>query len=138
MKTDWKAVMAKQNKKTFRWPDGWDTREEVAEQLECSPDRVSQHLAPCIRAGEIEVQAFPVWDDVLKRVVRVTGYRKRPAKAEPARASAAPVVAHTEALTAVLAAHQRNPKASAIAIQKNLPKRFRGTVTLADIRRILS
>jgi len=132
MKTDWKAVMARQNKKAFRWPDGWDTREEVAEQLECSTDRVSQHLAPCIRAGEIEVQSFPVWDDMLKKVVRITGYRKRPSKEDRPSATA-----DTEAHFAVLAAHKRNPSATAKAIQKNLPRRFRGAVTLDDIRRIL-
>jgi hypothetical protein len=135
MKTNWKSVVEKQIKQVYRWPDGWDTREAVAEQLECSPDRVSQHLAPCIRAGEIEGQSFPVWDDVLKRVVRVTGYRKRPAKeAAPAAAAA---VALPDAKAAILRIAARHPRAAASDIQKLLPRKFRGMVTRDDIRRVL-
>ena len=138
MKTNWKTVVEKQNKKTYQWPEGWDTREEVAEQLECSTDRVGQVLAPGIRAGEIEVQAFPVWDDLLKRVVRVTGYRRRaPKEAKPVVAVAPKVTPHTDTHFAVLRIMERHPKASPRDNQKLLPRRFRGVVTLDDIRRIL-
>lgn len=82
MKTNWRQTVSKLNKKNFSWPAGWDTREKIAEELECSPERVSDILAPGIRSGEIEKSAFPVWDEVLQRKVMVVGYRERKA-AEP-------------------------------------------------------
>lgn len=38
-------------------------------------------LAPGIKAGELETAVFPVWDPVGKRVLRVTAYRQKLAKA---------------------------------------------------------
>jgi hypothetical protein len=70
---NWKNLLNKTNASTFKWPEGWDTREEVAEQLECSPDRVREVLAPAIRAGTVEVKEFKIWED--GRFVRKTGFR---------------------------------------------------------------
>jgi hypothetical protein len=78
MKTNWKNVVTKINRKQYAWPPGWETREEVAEQLECSPERVSEILAPGIRNGDVEKGSFAVWDDHLHRKVMITGYRMRP------------------------------------------------------------
>lgn len=133
MKTDYKSIVEQQNKKAYRWPSGWDTREVAAAQLECPVDRVAQLLAPAIREGILEVQAFPVWDDLLKRVVRVTGYRKRPAKEAPV-----PMDPSGEIAIAIRRIGARHPGAAPAVVQKNLPKRFRGAVSLDDIRRILS
>jgi len=69
----WRTLINKTNASTFKWPEGWDTRERVAEQLECSPDRVREVLAPAIRAGAVEVRDFKVWED--GRFVRKTGFR---------------------------------------------------------------
>jgi len=73
---NWKSILEKQNAATYAWPRGWSSRDDVAEQLECSPERVASLLAPGIRAGTVERQDFTVWDNKLKRLVRITGYRE--------------------------------------------------------------
>jgi hypothetical protein len=82
---NWKNLLNKTNASTFKWPEGWDTREEVAEQLECSPDRVREVLAPAIRAGTVEVKEFKIWET--GRFVRKTGFRAA-ADSSPAPAKA--------------------------------------------------
>lgn len=87
---NWKVILEKQNAAAYAWPKGWTSRDDVAEQLECSPERVAGLLAPGVRAGTIERQDFTVWDAKLKRLVRVTGYRetgKGEAPAPPAAAA---------------------------------------------------
>ncbi len=50
------------------------------------PRQIGLALAPRIKAGKLETAVFPVWDPVCKRVVRVTAYRQKPAKAvKPAK-----------------------------------------------------
>lgn len=73
---NWKSILEKQNATAYSWPRGWTSRDDVAEQLECSPERVASLLAPGVRAGTVERQDFTVWDNKLKRLVRVTGYRE--------------------------------------------------------------
>lgn len=73
---NWKSILEKQNATAYSWPRGWTSRDDVAEQLECSPERVASLLAPGIRTGAVERQDFTVWDNKLKRLVRVTGYRE--------------------------------------------------------------
>jgi hypothetical protein len=73
---NFKRIVENSNAKTYVLPEGWTPRDKVAEQLECSPDRVAQHLAPAIKEGTIETKAFPVWDKITKKVVRVTAYRE--------------------------------------------------------------
>jgi hypothetical protein len=77
---NWKIEVNRINKAAFSWPKGWSTREEIAEQLECSPDRVREILAPGIKTGDIEVKDFQVWED--GRKIRKTGYRKVVAEAK--------------------------------------------------------
>ena len=87
MSTNWKTLVETQNAKSYVLPDGWDSRETVAEMLECSEDRVRIWLAPALKNGTVETAVFPVWDDVTKRVVRVTAYRRivpKPAKVKAA------------------------------------------------------
>ena len=74
---NWKTLVEAQNRKTYVLPLGWDSRDKVAEQLECSVDNVRVLLGPAIRAKTVEVAQFPVWDDITKKVVRVTAYRRR-------------------------------------------------------------
>jgi len=73
---NWKNILEKQNAAAYAWPRGWSSRDDVAEQLECSSERVASLLAPGIRAGTVERQDFTVWDNKLKRLVRITGYRE--------------------------------------------------------------
>lgn len=72
---NWKRHLHKQNAKTFSWPAGWDTAETIAEQLECAPERVREHLAPSIRSGEVEVKTFTIWDGDTERKISKTGFR---------------------------------------------------------------
>lgn len=73
---NWKKIVSSSNSKQFRWPAGWQTRDEVAEELECSRERVSEILAPAIEQGLIERKQFPVWDPNTHRKVMVIGYRE--------------------------------------------------------------
>ena len=72
---NWKNYVEKQNEKIYVLPPEWDSREEVARQLGCAPDRVNENLKPGIQAREIESKMFPVWDKHLKRKVNVIAYR---------------------------------------------------------------
>ena len=76
-KTNWKKLNEKIQSEAHAFPKGWSTKEEVAEELECAPERVNTILAPGIRSGEVERQEFTVWDSELRRLIRVTGYRER-------------------------------------------------------------
>ena len=77
---NFKRIVENSNAKLYVLPEGWTPRDKVAEQLECSPDRVGQHLAPAIKEGTIETKIFPVWDKLTKRVIRVTAYRETSAR----------------------------------------------------------
>ena len=74
---NWKHLVEAQNRRTYVLPPGWDSRDRIAEQLECSVDNVRVLLGPAIRAKSVEVSVFPVWDEVTKKVSRVTAYRRR-------------------------------------------------------------
>lgn len=73
---NWKTYIEKKNAKIFVLPAGWDSRDEVAEQLECSPDKVDDHLRPALKSGEILKQQFKVWDASLKKLSFVTAYKE--------------------------------------------------------------
>lgn len=77
---NWKIHVERMSARNFVLPEGWDSREKIAEQLECSPESVRRVLAPAIKSGEVEQAVFPVWDAMVKRVVRTTAYRVKPAK----------------------------------------------------------
>lgn len=74
---NWKSYVEKKNAKTFVLPPGWDSRDDIAEQLECSPEKVKDHLRPSLKSGEVEEGVFPVWDSALGRLVRVIAYREK-------------------------------------------------------------
>lgn len=71
----WKTQLHKQNIKHYAWPKGWDTAEQVADQLECGVDRVKDHLAPSIKNGEVECKQHTVWCEETGRKVIKTGFR---------------------------------------------------------------
>ena len=75
MKNNWNRTVTEINRKRYVIPAGWDTREVVAESLECAPDRVADLLKPGIQSGEIERQEFSVWDDARRMTTRVVCYR---------------------------------------------------------------
>lgn len=82
---NWKTYVEKKNATTFVLPVGWDSRDDIAEQLECSPDKVDDHLRPSLKSGDVEKSIFPVWDRVLKRLVRVVAYRETKTGNAPAQ-----------------------------------------------------
>lgn len=75
---NWRAFVEANNAKQYQLPSGWDAREKIADDLECSPDSVRKLMAAAIKAGSVETNVFPVWDKLTKRVIRVTAYRKAP------------------------------------------------------------
>ncbi len=75
MSTNWKSIVEKQNAKTYVLPAGWDSKTKIAEALGCSEDRVRVLLAPGLKDRSVEKRDFQVWDNVAKRVTRVTAYR---------------------------------------------------------------
>lgn len=90
---NWKAYVEKKNAKTYVIPAGWDSRDTIAEQLECSPDKVDDHLRPALKSGEVIKQSFKVWDDLQKRLLFVVCYReadKRNSQPAPIGAPAQP------------------------------------------------
>ena len=95
--TNWKSLVEKTNAKTYVLPEGWDSRDSIAEQLGCSPEKVNDHLRPGLSAGEIEKQQFPVWSSQLSRKVMVWAYRRVQAK-EAQAPSAKPTLAEITAL----------------------------------------
>jgi len=74
---NWRQLVEAQNRRTYVLPPGWDSRDKVADHLECSVENVRVLLGPAIRAKAVEVAVFPVWDEITKKVTRVTAYRRR-------------------------------------------------------------
>lgn len=75
MSTNWKEAVNKVNRDKYVIPAGWDTKEQVAESLECSPDRVNDLLRPGIQSGDIERQTFSVWNEQRRMTEQVVCYR---------------------------------------------------------------
>jgi hypothetical protein len=73
---NWKNYVEKTQAKTYVLPPGWDSRAKVASDLDCSEENVRRMLAPAMKAGEVEMASFPVWDEMTKRIVRTTAYRR--------------------------------------------------------------
>ena len=76
MSTNWKAYTEQLQAKQYVLPDGWDSREKIATDLDCSEDGVRRVLSPALKSGAVECKQFPIWDKVTKRVKSVTAYRK--------------------------------------------------------------
>jgi hypothetical protein len=75
---DWKTFVETDQAKTYVLPRGWDTRAYIAEQMSCSEARVRLFLSAAVRRGDLQMEVHPVWDEKLKRVIRITAYRKTP------------------------------------------------------------
>lgn len=74
-KTNWLSTISQINAKRYVVPHGWDTKEAVAESLQCDPSRVADLMKPGIDSGEIERQVFPVWDASRRMAVQTVCYR---------------------------------------------------------------
>ena len=89
MTTNWLKLTNKINAERFQIPDGWETREQVAESLQCAPDKVADLLKAGIQAGDIERAQFPVWCESRRMAIPTTCYREaqsdKPQAATPAK-----------------------------------------------------
>lgn len=81
--TNWIKAINDINSKRYVIPEGWDTREKVAESLQCSPDKVADILKPGVQCGDIEKMDFSVWDEKRRMAVKVTCYRIAEGEREP-------------------------------------------------------
>ena len=122
MSNNWTKTISKINKDRYQIPEGWDTKEQVAENLQCDPARVNDLLKPGIALGEIEKQDFPVWDDNRRMTTRVTCYRVPGKKKEdPRQPQAVSAKPSNEREARILAAIAKYPKyTSAAVIAKNM------------------
>jgi hypothetical protein len=78
---NWKSFADAAKAKKFVLPSGWDSIAKIAEEMGCSEEAARREWDPFVRSAEVERQIFPVWDAMLKRVVRVTAQRPAQAKA---------------------------------------------------------
>ena len=130
-------MVAKSHATKYAWPKGWLTRDQAADDLECSPERVDEILRLPIHDGSVSRELFPVWNAKSERVVKLPGYRINPS---PEVASAAP--ASAKIISPVTLEQEEairrigENRTCAKQIQKNLPRRFRHT-RLAQVRAVL-
>lgn len=75
MSNNWSKTVSKINRERYQIPKGWDTKEQIAVNLKCAPERVPDLLKPGITLGDIERQSFPVWDEARRMAVQVVCYR---------------------------------------------------------------
>ena len=135
MKTDWLKTVNDINSRRFVIPPGWYTRDQVAEDLKCDPAKVGDLLKPGIDSGDIERQAFSVWDPGRRLAVSVVCYRKvsgaetKTTENQPAK----PVkpAAKTDVESRVIAAIRANPTYTDYKISRN----YRG-INASDVARI--
>lgn len=83
IKNNWTDSVNAVNRELYTIPSGWDTREQVAATLQCSPDRVQDLLKPGLAAGKFESRQFSVWDEKRRLAIKVVCYRVVP-DGEPA------------------------------------------------------
>ena len=74
MSTNWTLLAEKENAKAYVLPSGWDSRDTVAVQLDCAPEKVDDVLRPALKSGKVVKQQHRIWDKQLKRVVLVIAY----------------------------------------------------------------
>lgn len=116
----WLKTLNRINSNRFQIPAGWQTREQVAAELQCDPDRVADLLKPGLQSGDFERQDFPVWDSARRMTVRVVCYRVVDSTSKPKEAKAVDAKPKREAKAAkpsndsaleekIIQALQRNP-----------------------------
>ena len=136
-----KRLVAKSNAAKYMWPKGWMTREEAADELECSPTRVDEILRLSIADGNVKRTIFSVWSAQLERVVKLPGYRE--AKGSEPNGAEAKESGPTSSIDGMTADHVAAVLRSGVncgnnpsLIKKNLTRKWRG-VSISQIRTIL-
>lgn len=124
----WLKTINRINTSRFQIPAGWQTREQVAVELQCDPDRVADLLKPGLQSGDFERKDFPVWDSSRRMTVRVVCYRVCGGDDKPApKAKAAPASETDEKIRQAI---ERNPSKDDRLISKAV------SAKIADVRRI--
>lgn len=119
MSNNWAKTISKINKDRYQIPEGWDTKEQVAESLQCAPDRVNDLLKPGVALGEIDKQDFPVWDGNRRMTTRVTCYRVVGKKKEDPRPPA-PSKVPNDREARILAAIDKYPGLTDAGVARNM------------------
>ena len=123
---NWKQTVNDISSRRYVIPDGWDTKEKVAKELECSPNKVPSILKPGIESGEIERQEFHVWDAKKKCVIRVACFRVTARrKRDPKTVKPNVTFAERGLEEKVLASLKANPKRT----DRQIAKCHRGATT---------
>lgn len=78
----WKTLIEKTQADAYKLPDGWETRDAIAEEMGCSSDNVRKLLQPALKSGAVEFKQLPIWDEVSKRIKSVACYRQLPKPAK--------------------------------------------------------
>lgn len=86
----WLKTLNRINATRYQIPAGWQTREQVAVELQCDPDRVADLLKPGLQSGDFERKEFPVWDSARRMTVRVVCYRVCDASSQKTAAPSSP------------------------------------------------
>ena len=124
----WLKTINRINTSRFQIPAGWQTREQVAVELQCDPDRVADLLKPGLQSGDFERKDFPVWDSARRMTVRVVCYRVGGDTEKPApKAKAAPTNGVDEKIRQAI---ERNPSKDDRLISKAV------SAPIADVRRV--
>lgn len=71
----WKALVVKHKAKSVKpIPDGWLTRAQVAEKIGCAESRVNENLRSAIKAKDVLMDKFPIWDAIEGKVASIQCY----------------------------------------------------------------
>lgn len=130
---NWQKAINKINTERYCIPAGWDTKEQVAKNLECDPSRVNDLLKPGLDSGDIERKEFPVWDEKRRMAVRVQCYRLAGEKREPVEKPERKPVDQTKAIVEINRIIRNNPGRSDESIRKSV--RGSTIAMIQDIRK---
>jgi hypothetical protein len=71
----WKALVVKHKAKSVKpIPEGWLTRAQVADKIGCAESRVNENLRAAIKAKDVLVEKFPVWDAIEGKIISIQCY----------------------------------------------------------------
>ena len=120
MNNNWTKAISKINKARYMIPSGWDTKEQVAESLQCAPTRVAELLKPGLASGDVERQEFLTWDADRNHTARVACYRviENPAAKDKPKSVSRP--SPVSKLDRIKAAIKKWPGASNYSVARHL------------------
>lgn len=88
--TNWKSLIERDQSQRYVLPPGYTSVEDIAEEMNTTPDRVRVLLREASKQGTVKQGVFPVFDKITKSIKRVTAYievRPQAEKAAPKKPS---------------------------------------------------